>query len=238
MINLKMNIMKFDLNHFILPVFYAVLFGSIITYLSQKRIRCLEEKIKEKTNELKHCASMDDTTITYNRRMGLEMLKNYLNLSKRHENNLAVCLIDLNGLKPVIDKFGYIKGNELMRDISEMLRSSIRESDIISRMDKDEFLTILPECDIAGARQVMRRLLEKIRIYNKNSFQNYNTSISFGISESSYCNKKSVEHLLAEAENKTHVIKKRRREVSYEKRDFSNKKEDNVLIFKLWVIIL
>ena len=166
------------------------------------------------------------------------MLKNHLSLSKRHKNNLSVCLIDLNGLKSVNVRFGHTKGDKLIRDISEMLRSSIRESDIISRMTEDEFLTILPECDIVGARKVMRRLIEKIRIYNENVPKNYNASISFGISESSYCDKKSVEYLLSEADNKMYVMKKRKKEISYEKRDCSEGSRDNVLIFKLWVIVL
>ncbi len=237
-VNLKMNIMEIDLNYFILPIFSAVLFGCIITYLSMRRTRHLEERIKEKTKELEHYASMDDMTNTYNRRMGLKMLRNYFSLSKRDKNSLSVCLIDLNGLKSVNDTFGHTKGEELIRDISEMLRSSIRESDIISRMGRDEFLTVLPECDIAGARKVMRRLREKIRVYNEGSQKSCSASINFGISESSYCDKKTVEYLLSEADNKMHVMNRRKRDLSYEKRYSSEGCKDNVLIFKLWVIVL
>ncbi|MCS5422049.1 MULTISPECIES: GGDEF domain-containing protein [Psychrilyobacter] len=238
MVSLKMNITEFDLNYFILPIFFAILFGSIITYLSMKRTRHLEERIKEKTKELKHYPSMDDMTNTYNRRMGLKMLKNHFSLSKRDKNSLSVCLIDLNGLKSVNHTFGHTKGDELIRDVAEMLRSSIRESDIISRMGGDEFLTILPECDIAGARKVMKRLREKIRIYNedsqKSNSKSYSESISFGISESSYHDKKTVEYLLLEADNKMNIMKKKKRAISH----YSEGSSDNVLIFKLWVIVL
>lgn len=237
-IDLKINIIKINLNYFVLPVFCAVLFGSIITYLVQKKIMGLEERIKEKTRELSQYTSIDDKTNTYNRKMGLEMLKNHLSLSRRHKNNLSVCLIDLNGLKSVNESFGYAMGDELIKDVSEMLRSSIRESDIISRMGGDEFLTVLPECDIIGARKVMRRLTEKIKIYNENSLKNYNASISFGISESSYCDKKTVEYLLSEADSNMHAMKKRKKSTSCEKLLCTEESKDNVLIFKLWVIIL
>lgn len=237
-VSIKMNIIKINLNYFILSAFCAVLFGSIITYLSQNKIRCLEERVKEKTKELKHYVSMDEMTNTYSRKTGIKILKSYFSLSKRHKNNLSVCLIDLNGLKSVNDSFGHAMGDKLIKDISEMLRSSLRESDIISRMGGDEFLTILPECDIEGARQVMRRLLEKIRIYNKNSFKNYNTSINFGISESSYHDKKTIEYLLSEANSNMHAMKKKKKAASYENRSCLEENKDNVLIFKLWVIIL
>lgn len=233
-VTLKMNIMEIDFNYFILPIFYAILFGCIITCLSMKRIRYLEERIKEKTKELKYYPSIDNMTNTYNRRMGLKMLKNYFSLSKRDKNNLSVCLIDLNGLKSVNNIFGHIKGDELIGDICEMLRSSIRESDIISRMGEDEFLTIFPECDIEGARKVMKRLREKIRIYNGDCPKSCGTAISFGISESSYNDKKTVECLLLEADNNMHLTKKKERAAFH----YSEENRDNVLIFKLWVIIL
>jgi len=237
-LNLKMSIMEIDLNYFILPIFCAVLFGCVITYLFMKRIRYLEKRVNEKTEELKYHTSMDELTNTYNRKMGLKMLKNHFDLSRRHKNSLSVCLIDLNGLKFVNEKFGRPKGDELIRDVSEMLRSSIRESDMISRVGGDEFLTVLPECDTAGARIVMRRLRDKIKAYNEDSQNNYSASINFGISESSYSDNKTVEYLLLEADNKRYVINKRKKEISHEKSHSPKKNKDNVLIFKLWVIVL
>jgi diguanylate cyclase (GGDEF)-like protein len=237
-LNLKMSIMEIDLNYFILPIFCAVLFGCVITYLFMKRIRYLEKRVNEKTEELKYHTSMDELTNTYNRKMGLKMLKNHFDLSRRHKNSLSVCLIDLNGLKCVNEKFGRPKGDELIRDVSEMLRSSIRESDMISRMGGDEFLTVLPECDTVGARIVMRRLRDKIKAYNEDSQKNYSASINFGISESSYSDNKTVEYLLSEAENKRYVINKRKKEIFHENMHPPKKNKDNVLIFKLWVIVL
>ena len=207
-VNLKMNIMEIDLNYFILPIFCAVLFGCIITYLSIKRTRYLEERIKEKTKELEHYVSMDDMTNTYNRKMGLKMLKNYFILSKRHKNNLSICYVDIDGLKYVNDSFGHVEGDELIRDISEMLRASLRESDVVSRMGGDEFLIILPECGIEGAAKVMKRLRETIGLYNEVSQKNYRASVSFGISEFSPSNERTIKDLLAEADNKMYVMKK------------------------------
>lgn len=234
MVTLKINIMEIELNYFISLIFYGILFGSIITYLPMKKIKHLERRIKEKTEELKHYPSMDDMTNTYNKKMGLKMLKNYFSLSKRDGNSLSVCLIDLTGLKSVNNTFGHSKGDELIRDISEMLRSSIRESDMICRMGGDEFLTVLPECDIEGARKVMKRLKDKIRIYNEDPEKDFSGSLNFGISESSYHDKKTIEYLLLEAENNMHVMKKRKREISHH----SEGCKENVLIFKLWVIVL
>lgn len=213
--NIKMNGIEVGLKFYILPIFLGILFGSIITSLSMKRTKYLEERIKEKTKklehyaaELEHLASMDDMTNIYNRRMGLKMLRNHFNLSKRHKNSLSVCFVDIDGLKSVNDSFGHAKGDKLIRDISEMLRASIRESDIVSRMGGDEFLIIFSECGAGGARKAMRRLTEKIRVYNEDSQKSYRASVSFGISEFSGCEDKTMEDLLVEADNKMYDMKK------------------------------
>ena len=215
--NLKMNRIEIELKIFILPIFLGILFGSIITYLSMKRTKYLEDRIKEKTRELEYYAAMDDMTDTYNRRMGLKILENHFILSRRHRNSLSVCFLDIDGLKSVNDSFGHAEGDKLIRDISEMLRSSIRESDIVSRMGGDEFLIIFPECGLDGARKVMRRFTEKMRTYNEVSQKVYVASVSFGISDSSCCYEGTVEDLLVEADNKMYAMKKNKRPTSYEK---------------------
>ena len=205
-INLKINKIEVELTFYILPVILGVLFGIIITYLSMKRMRYLEKIIRERTKTLEYYATMDDMTNTYNRRMGMKMLRYHFILSKRHKNSLSVCFIDIDRLKSVNDTFGHAKGDELIKDISEMMRSSIRESDIISRMGGDEFLIILPECDIVNARKVIKVFIEKVRTHNKIYQKDYKASVSFGLSESSYCDDKTVENLVAEADNKMYVM--------------------------------
>lgn len=207
-INLKMNRMEIKLKFFILPIFLGILFASIIAYLSIKRTRYLEDRIREKTKELGYYATMDEMTNTYNRRMGLKMLGYNFLLSKRHKNVLSVCYLDINGLKFINDNFGHDKGDELIKDTSKMLRSSVRESDIVARMGGDEFLIILPDCDIEGAGKVIKRLIEKIQTYNKISRKCYKVSVSFGLSSSSFSDKKTVEDMLIEADKRMYAMKK------------------------------
>lgn len=207
-INLKINRMEIKLKFFILPIFLGVLFASTIAYLSIKRTRYLEDRIREKTKEFEYYATMDEMTNTYNRRMGLKMMKCHFLLSKRHKNILSVCYLDINRLKFINDNFGHDKGDELIKDTSKMLRSSVRESDIVARMGGDEFLIILPDCDVVGAKKVIKRLTEKMQTYNKVSRKCYRVSVSFGLSESSFSDKKTMEDMLVEADNRMYAMKK------------------------------
>lgn len=207
--NIKMNGVEFKLSFFILPIFLGILFGTIITHLSVKQNMYLEEMIREKTKELEYYATMDDMTNTYNRRVGLELLRNHYALSRRGKRSLSVCFVDIDGLKAVNDNFGHVSGDRLIEDISEILKSSVRESDIVARMGGDEFLVVLPECGIEGAAKVMKRVEKRISRYNESSSRGYRASVSYGIAESSGSHRETVEKLLREADNRMYSMKRR-----------------------------
>ncbi len=208
-INLRVNGIEVKETFFILPVLLGVLFGGVVTFLSLRRTRDFQERISEKTRELEYYATMDDMTNTYNRRMGLELLKNHYTLSRRGGRSLSVCFVDIDGLKTVNDNYGHMSGDRLIEDISEILKSSVRESDIVARMGGDEFLVVLPECEIEGAVKVMKRVEGRIALYNETSSRGYRASVSYGIAESSDKNEESVEKLLIEADNRMYSMKRR-----------------------------
>ncbi len=222
-INLKVNGIEARGTFFILPVLLGVLFGGGITLLSLRRARDFQERITEKTRELEYYATMDDMTNTYNRRMGMELLKNHYALSKREGRRLAVCFVDIDGLKGINDNFGHVSGDKLIENISEILKSSVRESDIVARMGGDEFLVVLPECGTEGAGKVMKRVEERIALYNKASSRGYRASVSYGIAESSYGDRESVEKLLMEADNRMYSMKKQMKKSLLRGRIFSER---------------
>lgn len=207
-INLKVNEIEAEPRFFILPVLLGVFFGGVVTCLSMRRTRYLQERIREKTRELEYYASMDDMTNTYNRRMGLKMMRNHYTLSERRGSSLSVCFVDIDGLKSVNDSFGHASGDKLIRDVSQMLISSVRESDIVARMGGDEFLIVLPECGTEGAGKVMKRLRRRMEAYNETSSADYRASVSFGIASSSEDGIQSAEELLIEADNRMYSMKR------------------------------
>ncbi len=216
--DIKMHGYEVKISNLIIPMFCAILIGSIITHLSLKRTEHLEEMVREKTRELEnyamrleHYAAMDDMTKTYNRRMGMELLKNHYALTKRKEGSLSVCFVDIDGLKSVNDNFGHVTGDKLIKDVSQMLILSVRESDIIARLGGDEFLIVLPECGLEGAGKVMERLMERLEVYNKKSSWGYKASVSYGIAEVSGNYSEPVEKLLMAADNRMYSMKKQKK---------------------------
>jgi diguanylate cyclase (GGDEF)-like protein len=75
----------------------------------------------------------------------------------------ALCCMDLNGFKPINDKFGHDVGDEVLRAISTRLQNTLRNSDYVGRHGGDEFLLILDALREEGLMQIVaERLLRQI----------------------------------------------------------------------------
>jgi diguanylate cyclase (GGDEF)-like protein len=116
--------------------------------------------------ELHHYATIDDMTGVFNRRTGMVMLEKQLANAARRDSHLCVCFVDANNLKQVNDKFGHDKGDQIILALCDLLTGEIRSSDILCRLGGDEFLLILPDCNISNARELWGRIEKGIARYN------------------------------------------------------------------------
>ncbi len=102
-----------------------------------------------------HLSYYDQLTNLYNRRFYEEELKRL-----DTERNLPITLImtDVNGLKLTNDAFGHQAGDNLLKEIAQILKNGCRADEIISRIGGDEFVIIVPKSDAMQARVLIDRL--------------------------------------------------------------------------------
>ncbi|MBL4909585.1 MAG: transporter substrate-binding domain-containing protein [Alteromonadaceae bacterium] len=105
-------------------------------YQEVNRRKILEEKMK-------HMATHDELTGLANRALLKEQLANLIALHQRQKLQLAVLFIDLDGFKTVNDTYGHDVGDELLIQLAERLKGSIRTSDMLVRFGGDEFVLVL-----------------------------------------------------------------------------------------------
>jgi len=109
-------------------------------------------------------AATDALTGLYNRRLFDETCDKELNRAKRYNGLLAVVLFDLHRLKEVNDKYGHMKGDDVLRLAANNLRKTLRSSDFAFRIGGDEFALVLPQTDPEQAAVLCRRV--------RNNFEN------------------------------------------------------------------
>jgi two-component system cell cycle response regulator len=112
-----------------------------------------------RAEEFLKLAMLDPLTELHNRRFAQERLAAEMTRSERHGYSLTVLLLDLDGFKQLNDQYGHFAGDLALQEFARRLTRAIRGSDLAVRMGGDEFLVILPECQIGQVQHVLTRLL-------------------------------------------------------------------------------
>ena len=135
-----------------------------------------DEKMQEK---IKRLSEEDYLTKLYNRRKIHEIIETEIKRSRRYKSAFAVLLLDIDNFKNINDTYGHNTGDKVLVQFSDIIRHTIRESDIASRWGGEEFLVICPETTTEGAMS----LAEKIRYNIENgSFEEAgNVTASVGV---------------------------------------------------------
>lgn len=126
----------------------------------------LHERIEHATAQLAHQARHDSLTGLINRREFEVRVEHALTSARAGEAEHAVCFLDLDQFKIVNDTCGHAAGDELLRQISHLLKARVRGSDTMARLGGDEFGVLLVDCSLEDAQHFsenLRRMVEEFR---------------------------------------------------------------------------
>jgi diguanylate cyclase (GGDEF)-like protein len=112
----------------------------------------------EEFKKLQLNAATDSLTGLYNRRLFEEYCDKEFNRAKRYGQHLALVLLDLHRLKEVNDRYGHLRGDEVLQLAATILRKNLRASDFAFRIGGDEFALLLPQADPEQAVTLCDRL--------------------------------------------------------------------------------
>ena len=136
---------------------------SLCDYLLKPlRLEQFEKVVKKCVKQLyqlrsKHLAYEDQLTKTYNRHKLYEVFEQ---LQKKV--SFGALLIDVDDFKPINDNFGHNTGDRVLQRLSECIKKSVRQNDIVGRWGGEEFLVILPHIKREDLEQKANILCQKI----------------------------------------------------------------------------
>ena len=107
---------------------------------------------------LEQLAQTDPLTQLLNRRALTERITAEMERALRYDSTMALLMIDLDHFKKVNDTYGHLVGDDVLRDVAQLLGETIRGSDIVARYGGEEFLVLLPETDDEGAESFAERI--------------------------------------------------------------------------------
>ena len=151
-------------------------------------------------------ALIDGLTGLANRRAAADALHAEAARAERLETPLSVVLADLDGFKDVNDVHGHAVGDAVLRVFAEVLRETLRESDVAGRWGGEEFLLLLPGADEEGAAQLAERVRVALAARDIPGVVGLRVTASFGVAE--YAGETNTEQLVAAADSALYAAKR------------------------------
>ncbi|MGI9236325.1 MAG: EAL domain-containing protein [Woeseiaceae bacterium] len=133
------------------------------------------------TVQLEYQASYDELTGLLNRRAFETQLERAWENSSDNEKNSHLMFMDLDQFKVVNDTSGHTAGDQLLRSVSEILKDSVRNDDVVGRLGGDEFAIILWECPTAVAKRIAESIRQSIENFRFHwDVETYRIGVSIG----------------------------------------------------------
>ncbi len=163
------------------PVNDAILLSKVQVFLeltnARKEMSLLLKQLEERNNLLekevaerkrleevaRHQAGHDPLTGLPNRLLFMDRIAEAANHSERRRDPSALLYIDLDGFKPVNDRYGHVVGDEALKIVAKRLRDSTRKSDTCARLGGDEFAVIMSGAPAGAAEAMAQNLCDKLR---------------------------------------------------------------------------
>jgi len=127
-----------------------------------QRIIDLQRNLMQAREELRERASKDVLTMLPNRSAISQTLENELARCHRDHRTVGIILLDIDHFKKVNDTHGHFAGDAVLRETAVRLRSNMRPYDQVGRYGGEEFLVVLPNCDLEQATNQAERMRHRL----------------------------------------------------------------------------
>jgi len=168
--------------------------------------------LSELQEELRRLATVDELTKLANRRGFFALGEHQLLVAARTRSAVALLFIDVDGLKNVNDELGHSAGDQLLREAADVIRETIRVSDLAGRLGGDEFCVLLlgdPELD---PERAVERIRQTTEAHNARPGRQFRLSLSIGLSSLPAGRSVTLEELIDAADEGMYEDKRGKRD--------------------------
>lgn len=161
-----------------------ILKSSIIFLPNQEKFLITSEDytaVYLREQNLIKAAQTDALTGLPNRNAYQMKLEELMSLFERYQTVFSILCIDIDHFKKINDTYGHKEGDKVLQEVAKIMRNTLRVSDIVFRIGGEEFVALLPETDLAAAKQVAHKL--RTMIEDQMKLAQYNVTVSIGVTQ-------------------------------------------------------
>ena len=156
-----------------------------------------------------HSSITDKLTGLHNQAYFKHFLDFEIRRSVRQKSQLALLMIDIDDFKQCNDTLGHLAGDQILREVGQLIRANVRDIDLPARYGGEEFAVVMPFTDSEGAQKSAERLRQVVHEHASadNSIPANRLSVSIGVA---FCptDDQSTEGLIQKADNALYEAKK------------------------------
>ncbi len=197
--NMRKDGKKYVVDSTVIPILDVD--GDIIEYIAvrhditeledtKEQLRNINEAMKHKVEELysmtsilEKQASLDSLTGIYNRMKFEEIFSQELKNVNNNDQKLSMILFDIDHFKDINDTYGHQVGDDILKEITELISKNIKIQDTFARWGGEEFVILLPGTSLDGAVMFAEKLRVLIKQYQFTEVGNMTTSFGVGTYE-------------------------------------------------------
>lgn len=170
----KIELFRLGVNDYIAkPIVHEELRQRVFNHVTSYQ-RLLE--LRSQQNSLYSLAMLDELTQLFNRHALREFSGKYFSHARRENEPLSLAVLDIDCFKEVNEKLGFPEGDQILAELGAWFKRFVREQDLVARWAGEEFVFILPGCDLETAVGLMERLQKRLK-----QFKPANTAITLSI---------------------------------------------------------
>lgn len=167
--------------------------------------------LKAQTDALRMLASLDGLTGVPNRRIFDERLDAEWRACRRSGSPLSLLMVDVDHFKLYNDHYGHLDGDQCLKAVASALASSVeRGRDMLARFGGEEFVCLLPDTDLEGAKHIaekLRQAVEGLAIPHVESKTAATVTVSLGVATTAQCDALEPPDLLKVADEQLYLAK-------------------------------
>ncbi len=204
---------------------WCTFFGSHVAQL-RATLRRQNDALQQHVKDAERIAERDHLTSAYNRRYIMQALEQERSRSERRHAPFAIIIFDLDHFKNINDHHGHVTGDRVLSRFAQVARRELRAVDVISpgrrrhafgRFGGEEFIALLPETGLEGARHCAERMQE---VMAEERFEN-GISVTFSAGIAVYRYGETIEQTLSRADDALYRAKNAGRNRVYEEKPAS-----------------
>ncbi|TQV79495.1 diguanylate cyclase [Exilibacterium tricleocarpae] len=195
-------------DYLIKPVSPAILGAKI---KAMERIAHMRQQLHQLNTELETLSQRDALTQVYNRRSFDDLSRQQWLLANRRQEPMAVLMIDIDHFKLYNDFYGQLSGDDCLVKVARAIQNTLRRpADLLARYGGGEFIILLPDTNLTGARQVADAIcvaIRDLRISHQMSKTSSVVTASIGAACTSHYDGRTLQDLINQADKALYKAK-------------------------------